>query len=254
MESPVIKLILLPILYYLIWVLLSIVKKRRALPLHDEKMEEELEVGRKKSSYIVGGRALTHEEAAERTKNNAIAMTKERLAREKIVDEENKKINELDSQMNLLGVSEEYLSRLQPEEAQVLQRLSAWPLDERLKEHLVAQSAFQDRVDVWKYYVMYKRFMFFKGRLSSTGYDPENLCAMYSRRIDMIWHQHILHTREYEKFCESVFGHFVHHLPHIYMNIFDTRSDMKAWLNEYKRAFGDLPGDFEDGFFEIRCG
>jgi hypothetical protein len=36
---------------------------------------------------------------------------------------------------------------------------------------------------------------------------------MYSRRIDEVWHQFILFTLEYTKFCERFFGRYVHHRP-----------------------------------------
>ncbi|CAH6419231.1 Hypothetical protein HVR_LOCUS429 [uncultured virus] len=31
--------------------------------------------------------------------------------------------------------------------------------------------------------------------------------------IDEVWHDHILHTQEYIKFCDEYFGHYVHHTP-----------------------------------------
>lgn len=36
---------------------------------------------------------------------------------------------------------------------------------------------------------------------------------MYSRRVDEVWHQFILFTREYSDFCDEYFGGFVHHRP-----------------------------------------
>lgn len=31
--------------------------------------------------------------------------------------------------------------------------------------------------------------------------------------VDEIWHQHILHTKDYAKDCEFLFGFFLHHVP-----------------------------------------
>lgn len=31
--------------------------------------------------------------------------------------------------------------------------------------------------------------------------------------VDIGWHTFILYTREYAKYCETAFGHFVHHCP-----------------------------------------
>jgi hypothetical protein len=42
---------------------------------------------------------------------------------------------------------------------------------------------------------------------------PTKQWAMYSRRVDEVWHQFMLFTVEYERFCLRYFGHYVHHAP-----------------------------------------
>lgn len=37
--------------------------------------------------------------------------------------------------------------------------------------------------------------------------------AMPSKAVDDAWHQFILMTREYEKFCQGAFGEYLHHTP-----------------------------------------
>lgn len=37
---------------------------------------------------------------------------------------------------------------------------------------------------------------------------------MYSSDADRIWHEMILHTRDYEAFCRQFCGHYIHHQPH----------------------------------------
>lgn len=37
--------------------------------------------------------------------------------------------------------------------------------------------------------------------------------AMPSRVADELWHEFILYTREYERFCRQAFGRFLHHAP-----------------------------------------
>src|SRR5258708_601851 len=34
-----------------------------------------------------------------------------------------------------------------------------------------------------------------------------------SRKLDEIWHEFLLHTRDYQDFCQTVLGVFVHHQP-----------------------------------------
>lgn len=42
--------------------------------------------------------------------------------------------------------------------------------------------------------------------------DPHNAHAV-SDTIDPFWHAHILHTRQYARFCDEVLGAFMHHEP-----------------------------------------
>jgi hypothetical protein len=41
----------------------------------------------------------------------------------------------------------------------------------------------------------------------------DRLIGMPSRVVDDLWHEFILDTREYERFCKSAFGRFFHHVP-----------------------------------------
>ncbi len=35
--------------------------------------------------------------------------------------------------------------------------------------------------------------------------------------VDMMWHEHILHTKQYAKFCKDYFGYFLHHTPKVHI-------------------------------------
>jgi hypothetical protein len=43
--------------------------------------------------------------------------------------------------------------------------------------------------------------------------NPDDGIAMYSADVDNMWHSFILFTKEYADFCQSNFGHFIHHEP-----------------------------------------
>ena len=122
---------------------------------------------------------------------------------------------------------------LLPEEIEILRRLEAWPLD-FLKGRLGQNSLFES-TDVDRYLLEYKRFMFFKGR-------SDALCGMYSPRVDAVWHQHILYTRQYAAFCHTIFGRFVHHVPSDLMEGENFKT-VAAWLFQYVRMFPDYPPD-----------
>jgi hypothetical protein len=44
--------------------------------------------------------------------------------------------------------------------------------------------------------------------------NDDALWDMYSRRVDEVWHQFVLFTREYIQFCMRFFGSYVQHRPH----------------------------------------
>lgn len=62
-----------------------------------------------------------------------------------------------------------------------------------------------------------------------------------SEKIDALWHYFVLHTREYSKFCQKVFGNYIHHVP-ILPDQKHTLAD--AYLktrDAYTRFFGPPP-------------
>jgi hypothetical protein len=42
---------------------------------------------------------------------------------------------------------------------------------------------------------------------------PRALMSMPSVVVDEVWHEFVLHTREYADFCDAAFGRFLHHEP-----------------------------------------
>ena len=42
--------------------------------------------------------------------------------------------------------------------------------------------------------------------------------SMPSQAVDEVWHEFILNTREYAKFCKGAFGRFMHHTPAVVMS------------------------------------
>ena len=42
--------------------------------------------------------------------------------------------------------------------------------------------------------------------------------SMPSQAVDEVWHDFILNTKEYAKFCQGAFGQFMHHTPAVVMS------------------------------------
>lgn len=75
-----------------------------------------------------------------------------------------------------------------------------------------------------------------------------------SIRVDAVWHEFILFTRLYERYCNEVFGRFIHHQP-------DDDSDQTgkqylATLAAYRSRFGEPNPEFwpEPGVASSDCG
>lgn len=59
----------------------------------------------------------------------------------------------------------------------------------------------------------------------------KHMVAMPSQAVDDAWHEFILFTRRYEKFCQAAFGRFLHHTPAEAMNSPTQASEglRRAW-------------------------
>lgn len=81
--------------------------------------------------------------------------------------------------------------------------------------------------------IEFKRFL----ALIIIGVRP---LGMISPLIDEVWHQFILFTRQYAKFCAEIFGYFVHHQPRTSHTPLPKGSG-KTFVAAYTEFFGELP-------------
>lgn len=75
-------------------------------------------------------------------------------------------------------------------------------IEKLLKEQIVASESEAESlfVEVLRYIVIDRAY-------------PGKHFQMYSRRIDEVWHQFVLFTREYSRFCMEYLGAFLDHYP-----------------------------------------
>jgi hypothetical protein len=73
---------------------------------------------------------------------------------------------------------------------------------------------------------LYRQFLVLKAeKMGSTLVPP--------RLADLVWHEHITHTRQYMADCQAVFGEYLHHTPGlegseaIYLNL------MQLWQGRF---------------------
>ena len=121
-----------------------------------------------------------------------------------------------------------------PEGAAALSYEAPFLIEKLLKDHIVetAEEAEALFVEVKRYIVLARS-------------DRTKNWTMHSRRIDEVWHQFILFTKEYGEFCQRYFGNYVHHSPSNAPNG-ETKVDAASWAmfrERYLELFGLPPPD-----------
>ena len=64
--------------------------------------------------------------------------------------------------------------------------------------------------------------------------------AMLSKKVDEVWHQFILFTPQYHKFCKEMRGKYLHHVPKTSISSFTPKYRLN-FIDSYKEIFGDIP-------------
>jgi hypothetical protein len=59
---------------------------------------------------------------------------------------------------------------------------------------------------------------------------PKVRLWMPSVVVDQLWHEFVLHTRDYAAFCDAAFGRFVHHVPDPAVTTTDAAQDRDSAL------------------------
>ncbi len=68
----------------------------------------------------------------------------------------------------------------------------------------------------------------------------DQLLGMVSKKVDSVWHEFILFTRDYMTFCDEFHGKYIHHQPYTSYHKGDQKAD-ERFFRWYRRVYGDLP-------------
>lgn len=66
-------------------------------------------------------------------------------------------------------------------------------------------------------------------------YPDRKICP--TGPVDEFWHAHILDTRAYERDCDYLFGHFLHHFPYFGMRGPEDYADLQTAFDESRDLF-----------------
>jgi hypothetical protein len=84
--------------------------------------------------------------------------------------------------------------------------------------------------------IEYKRFLHLNKRYPHFAIVPHSA-------MDLMWHQHILDTRAYQKDCDIVFGQYFHHFPYFGIRSESDKRDLISAFEEtqniYAKEFGE---------------
>ncbi len=110
-------------------------------------------------------------------------------------------------------------------------KIDAYPLD-HVRQHLVRNGMEESAAD--ESVAELRKFF----QLIALGHER---LAMASEAVDEAWHTFILFTLDYSRFCEHVFGRFIHHNPFIPGEARDPRGASVRFRQAYTQAFGEPP-------------
>lgn len=101
---------------------------------------------------------------------------------------------------------------------------------DQVKHRLIKKGLLKEE-EFHPYFFELKRFFILASILKHT--------PMYNEKVDTIWHEMIMFTKEYKQFCEAFAGEMIHHTPN---SIQLPRPEERAWFEwVYTQLFTHLP-------------
>jgi hypothetical protein len=101
-----------------------------------------------------------------------------------------------------------------------------------LRKKMLRSKAFNTSDEFDVAFREFKRFAYLCSQTSAP-------VGMFSETVDLVWHQFILFTKEYEAFCSSLLGFFLHHAP----DLSETGAPLERFSDFqtlYESHFGEL--------------
>lgn len=78
--------------------------------------------------------------------------------------------------------------------------------------------------------------------------EGDGRIGMYSKHVDNLWHTFILFTKEYEQFCNSFAGKFIHHAPLTdedkkFRDPVQVHQEFESFIKLYEKTFHENAHD-----------
>ncbi len=102
-----------------------------------------------------------------------------------------------------------------------------------LEEKLVEKGIFSSHEEYAETFSEFKKYVAL-GKLTGKP------LGMTSKKVDEVWHQFILFTKEYFSFCNEYLGYYLHHNPRTKTRDL-PRESVPNFVHAYRNAFGKIP-------------
>jgi len=135
-----------------------------------------------------------------------------------------------------LGMKPLAYAVLNDEQQRMWEKLDAYQAP-FLEEKLLIEGDFRTPEHYQEAFTEWKRFL---GLAKTSG----RFLGMPSEKVDAVWHQFILFTPDYMKFCDEHYGRYFHHVPNIPSRK-QGPDGVEALVQEYVPRFGPLPPIWE---------
>lgn len=90
-----------------------------------------------------------------------------------------------------------------------IQKVMDYPIPDIIARYRKDYKVSQDLAKIHE--IELKRYLI----LVADTLDDEDGLSMLSTQVDNLWHTFLLFTKEYQAFCNDMFGKFIHHVPRV---------------------------------------
>lgn len=122
--------------------------------------------------------------------------------------------------------------QLRDEDVQLINGLSEFEAP-YLEEKLLRKEVFSSNREYREAFTEFKKYAAIN-KIFGDGH------GMASEKVDAVWHQFILFTREYHSFCNDFLGKYLHHSPKTSHTPL-SKDAGKNLMFHYRQIFGDMP-------------
>ncbi len=123
---------------------------------------------------------------------------------------------------------------LTEEQKGLLQRLDRFEAP-YLEEKLLSDGEFQNKSNYQEAFTEFKKY-------AALSQIVKGHLGMTSVKVDTLWHQFVLFTKQYADFCRDYLGSFLHHSPHVSTTPEDRKKEgIVNFAKSYQQVFGEIP-------------